>query len=121
MLNETNLPCTGEESGHTLPISIAIVLSVLLSLIVLPSLYGIIWFERFGSDSKRTLINQLFASVCWYLMILILCLHTPQTFRIIYRAAYSLYVCALIEFMIATLYNVVLGNIKTQLHLVYHR
>ncbi len=112
MLNETDLPCTGEEPGHTLPIYIAIVLSVLLSLIAIPSLYGIIWFERFGSDSKRTLINQLFAYVCWYLMALILCLQTPQIFRIIYRAAYNLYVCAMIEFLIATFYNVVLGNIK---------
>ncbi len=111
MLNETNFPCRGEEAGLTLPMFFTVVLSVLLSVNVIPSLYGIIWFERFGSDSKRTLINQLFASVCWYLMVLILCLQTPQIFRIIYGAAYSLSVCAMIEFLIATFYNVVLGNI----------
>jgi hypothetical protein len=114
MLNETNLPCTGEEAGHPLPISIAVVLSVLLSLVLIPSLYGIIWFERFGSDSKRTLINQLFASVCWYLMVLILFLQTPVIFRIIKRAPHSHYVCAVNEFLIATFYNIALGNIKIQ-------
>jgi hypothetical protein len=118
MLNETNMPCSGEEAGHTLLMSIAIVLSVLLSLIVIPSLYGIIWFERFGSDSKRTLINQLFASVCWYLMAIILCLQTPIIFRIITRASYSNNICGGIEFLIATFYNVVLGNFKFQLHLI---
>ncbi len=27
--------------------------------------YGIIWFERFGTDNKRTLINKLVSSQCW--------------------------------------------------------
>jgi hypothetical protein len=27
--------------------------------------YGIIWFERFGSDNKRTLANKLFSMLCW--------------------------------------------------------
>ena len=118
MLNETNMPCSGEEAGHTLLMSIAIVLSVLLSLVLIPSLYGIIWYERFGSDSKRTLINQLFASVCWYLLVLILFLQTPIIFRITKRAAYSHNVCAVIEFLTATVFNIVLGNLKIQLHFV---
>jgi len=33
--------------------------------IILPTLTGIIWFEKFGSDNKRTLINRLVSSVCW--------------------------------------------------------
>ena len=28
-------------------------------------LYGVIWFERFGSDLKRTLVNKFVASICW--------------------------------------------------------
>ena len=114
MLNETNLPCRGEEAGLTMPMFITVVLSVLLSVNVIPSLYGIIWFERFGSDSKRTLINQLFASVCWYLMVLILFLQTPAIFRIIKRTPHSHFVCAVVEFLIATFYNIVLGNVKIQ-------
>ena len=27
--------------------------------------YSIIWIERYGSDKKRTVINQLVASICW--------------------------------------------------------
>jgi hypothetical protein len=27
--------------------------------------YGIIWFERHGSDQKRTLLNKLVSSFCW--------------------------------------------------------
>jgi hypothetical protein len=116
MLNETNLACNGEEAGHTLPMTIAIVLSVLLSLIVIPSLYGIIWFERFGSDSKRTLINQLFASICWYFMISALFLEFPIIFRVVYKEAFSHYACALIDFLISTIYNVVLGKINNCSH-----
>ena len=38
-------------------------------------LYGIIWFEHFGSDQKRILTNKLLSSVCWTLMFgLVVCL-----------------------------------------------
>jgi hypothetical protein len=30
-----------------------------------PGLYGFIWFERFGSDKKRTIINELLAFIGW--------------------------------------------------------
>ena len=32
--------------------------------------YGIIWFERFGSDHKQTLVNKLLTSTCWTLIVL---------------------------------------------------
>jgi hypothetical protein len=41
----------------------SLILSIILSCSVLPLLYGIIWYARFGTDLKRTLINQLFVSV----------------------------------------------------------
>ena len=34
-------------------------------LFLLPALLGIVWFEKFGSDNKRTMINMLVSSVCW--------------------------------------------------------
>ena len=44
---------------------ILITFAILSSLISIPVIYGIIWFERFGSDMKRILINRLVSSVCW--------------------------------------------------------
>jgi hypothetical protein len=41
------------------------VFSIVSTLFSLLAFYGIIWFERFGSDEKRTLINMLTSSVCW--------------------------------------------------------
>ena len=43
--------------------------------------YGIIWFERFGSDKPRTLINQLFASVCWSGMFWMFLVQIPFVIR----------------------------------------
>jgi hypothetical protein len=37
--------------------------------IVVLLLYGIIWFEHFGSDHKRTLANKLLTSICWTLIL----------------------------------------------------
>lgn len=50
----------------------AIVLSTLLSLMEIGLLYGAIWFERFGSDQRGTLINRFFSSLCWTSMAAIL-------------------------------------------------
>ena len=47
-------------------------------------LYSIIWFERFGSDKKRTLLNMLFSMTCWTALIFIICIQVPETFRYIY-------------------------------------
>ena len=33
--------------------------------VLTPFLYLIIWYERFGSDHPRSIINQLVASTCW--------------------------------------------------------
>ena len=39
--------------------------SVLSSMIVISLSYGIIWYEKFGTDQKRTLMNKLVASFSW--------------------------------------------------------
>jgi len=41
-----------------------IVASIACIICVLPSLYSIVWFERFGSTKERTVINKLFSSIC---------------------------------------------------------
>ncbi len=65
-------------------------------------LYSIIWFERFGSDKKRTLLNMLFSMTCWTALIFIICIQIPDTFRYIYGPLPSL-VCSMHLFMRYTL------------------
>ncbi len=48
-----------------------VIASVLFSILNVFLLYGIIWFERFGSDHKRTIMNKLLTSVCWILIFVI--------------------------------------------------
>jgi len=43
----------------------AIILTILFAIYLVPSGYGMIWYERYGSDKKRILINRFFSSVCW--------------------------------------------------------
>ena len=45
--------------------ALSIALSICNLFVLTPFLYTIIWYERFGSDHPRTLINQLVASTCW--------------------------------------------------------
>jgi hypothetical protein len=44
---------------------IALLFSGLGGMVLLLLLYSIIWYERFGSDNKRTLLNKLVSSLCW--------------------------------------------------------
>ena len=54
------------------PKTAAIILSMFLSQAEIWLLYGTIWFERSGSDQRRTLINRLFTSLCWTSMVALL-------------------------------------------------
>ena len=89
--------------------SLSVTYSLLLSCIALPLLYGIIWYERFGSDLKRTLINQLFSSVCWYLITSIIVVQLPLTVRFMIQNSLSCLYCTTVEFIAATLFNLILG------------
>jgi len=43
----------------------AVIFSATVGFILLMLVYGITWYEHFGSDKKRTLINKLASSLCW--------------------------------------------------------
>ena len=45
--------------------SISMMFSFLTIPIIIALFYGIVWYERFGSDNKRTLMNKLVAALCW--------------------------------------------------------
>ena len=44
---------------------ISVSISIVLLIANILIWYGAIWFEHFGSDQKRTLVNKLFTSFCW--------------------------------------------------------
>ena len=45
--------------------TISVILTILLALSLMALNFGIIFYEKFGSDKKRTIINKLFSSTCW--------------------------------------------------------
>ena len=50
------------------PHSLSMVISILNIVFLSPMLFGLILYEKFGSDKKRTLINQLVASIFWIMV-----------------------------------------------------
>ena len=50
------------------PHSLSMVISILNIVFLSPMLFGVILYEKFGSDKKRTLINQLVASIFWIMV-----------------------------------------------------
>ena len=43
----------------------SLLLSVLVAILGPPLLFAVIWFERFGDDKKRTLLNMFVNMTCW--------------------------------------------------------
>lgn len=43
-------------------------LSVFLCIFVPATIFGVIWYERFGSDLQRIFINKMVSSVCWSIL-----------------------------------------------------
>ena len=64
------------------PFHICAVLISILCLIICPFfLYYIIWYERYGSDQKRTLINRFTSMSCWAIIQFIVIVHAIETAR----------------------------------------
>ena len=45
--------------------SLIIAFSILLNALAIWVAYGIIWYEKYGTDLKQTLLNKLVSSICW--------------------------------------------------------
>lgn len=68
--NFSNSSASGNDFFRDLDLShpfktFSIVFSSITLIILPPFLLGIVWFEKYGSDHKRTLINMLVSSICW--------------------------------------------------------
>ena len=49
--------------------------------ILIPTLYSIIQYEKFGSDNKRTVLNKLAASICWCAILIEILVQIPEWIR----------------------------------------
>ena len=45
------------------------ILAIILGLLSCLGAAGIIWYEKFGSDSKRIFVNKIVSAVCWLTLI----------------------------------------------------
>ena len=61
----------------------ALTLSCIFTAVGPFALYSIIWFEKFGSDKKRTLMNMLFSMVMWTWIVFILVVQVIEIARYI--------------------------------------
>ncbi len=56
----------------------SLILAILVTIFGPPLIFGIIWFERFGSDKKRTLLNMFVNMNCWTTIAFILLGQLPK-------------------------------------------
>jgi hypothetical protein len=61
----SNTTCFEAIDSTNLQKTSLVVISVISSLIIIPAAFSLIWYEKFGSDKRRTLINKLVSALCW--------------------------------------------------------
>ena len=59
-------------------------ISVVLNLFCVALCFCVIWYERYGLDVKRTIMNQLFSKLCWTGIEFILFITLPEWLRFFY-------------------------------------
>ena len=60
----------------------SLVFSLLASVLLFPLLFGIVWFERFGTDFRRNLNNRLMSAIIWRLIGSLVALHYPNWIQV---------------------------------------
>jgi hypothetical protein len=76
--------CFETLESYSLHKQAVIIVSVVSSIISVPVAYSLIWYERFGSDNRRTLINKLLSAICWYGMVFCSSSQLAYAFRFYY-------------------------------------
>ena len=70
---------------HNRPAKVAsVILCITRSIILIPMVYGIIWYEKYGSNQKCTLINKLVSSLCWSCFEWFIAIQTVDMFRYVF-------------------------------------
>jgi hypothetical protein len=67
------------------PTRIASVIFCFLSVVLLPILlYSIIWYDKYGTDKRRTFINMLNTSICWLIIEYCVVVQLTEAIRFVY-------------------------------------
>jgi len=67
------------------PIRITCLVTCLVTILLgFPFHLGVLWFERFGSDKKRTILNMLVSEVIWLMVGFVAVIQFPEIFRFTY-------------------------------------
>ena len=65
-------------SEKNAPLVFSLIVSTLVVIFCPPLHFAIIWFERFGSDKKRTLLNMFVYMNCWTIIVFSLLGQVPE-------------------------------------------
>ena len=68
---------------HPIARSLFIIFAIFTSVFGSLGLYSIIWFERFGSDHKRTILNMLSTLICWPAIEFLIFVETVEIIRFV--------------------------------------
>jgi hypothetical protein len=64
--------------------NISIVFGLIHVFIIPILLYSIIWYEKYGTDNRRTILNMLMSSLCWILIEVCFTIELTEVFRFTY-------------------------------------
>jgi hypothetical protein len=69
----------------------SLILAIVSIIVATPLTFGIIFYEKFGSDKKRTLVNKLISSFCYTIIAWFLIIQTFTLARFIHGPFSGLY------------------------------
>jgi hypothetical protein len=76
MISDANFSCFYEIEAPKMTI---LTLTFVVNILNVLLLYGIVWFEHFGSDAKRMFRNRQVSASCWNAMIGVPVIHLLET------------------------------------------
>ena len=81
--------------------------SFVLIIFGIPGFYCIIWFEKYGNDNKRTLLNMFVSLYCWAVTEFVIFVQIPETIRLSFGPLPA-FVCGLHAYFRASIVTVML-------------
>ena len=83
------------------------ILALIMVLFLIPLFYSIIWYEKYGTNDKQTIVNQFFSAICWNFIAWNLSIQMLAIFRFIIGPM-NIYICVFSLFTRRTLVTIAL-------------